>query len=168
MVKSFGISFLILLTLAIVETAILSNITILPAVPDLVLLGSIYISLVNGRGMGELSGFSSGLIMDFLGGAPFGFNCIFRTIIAYISGFFGGTINYNGFLIPFVIGLIATVSKAFLIWIISLFYTSVLNYTIFSLPFLFELLANAFLAPVIFKLCGCFKRQLALYGEDRR
>lgn len=168
MAKSFGISFLILFSFAIVETAILSNITILPAVPDLVLLASVYISLVNGRGMGEISGFTSGLVLDFLGGAPFGFNCIFRTVIAYIAGFFGGTINYNGFLIPFVIGFIATLAKAVLIWIISLFYTSVLNYTIFSLPFLFELIANALLAPLVFKLTGCFKRQIALHSEDGR
>lgn len=166
MVKSFSISFIILLTLAIVETAILSNITILPAVPDLVLLSSIYISLLNGRGMGEATGFTSGLVLDFLGGAPFGFNCIFRTIISYISGFFGGTLNYNGFFIPFLIGIIATLVKAFLIWIISLFYTSILNYTIFSFPFLFELVANALLAPVIFKLTGCFKRQIAISNEE--
>ena len=166
MLKSYGISFTILLSLALIETSILSNISILPVVPDLVLIASIYISLLNGRGMGEICGFTSGLLLDFLSGAPFGFNCIFRTIIAYIAGFFGRTINYTGFVIPFVIGLLGTLSKALLIWITSLFYTSIQNYDVFSMKFLFELIFNALLTPVIFKLISCFKRSLNLYKED--
>ena len=166
MIKSYGISFTILFCLALIETSILSNISILPVVPDLVLIASMYLSLLNGRGMGEICGFTSGLILDFFSGAPFGFNCIFRTIIAYIAGFFGRTINYQGFIIPFVIGLIATFVKAMLVWLISLFYTSVQNYEIFSLNFLFELILNALLTPFIFKLISCFKRTLNLYNED--
>lgn len=166
MTKSYGISFLILFCLALIETSILSNITILPAVPDLVLIASLYISLLNGRGMGEICGFFSGLILDFFSGAPFGFNCIFRTILAYIAGFFGRTINFRGFTIPFTIGIVSTLSKAFIIWIISLFYTSIVHYNVFSWNFLFELIANALLTPVIFKLMNCFKRQISLSKED--
>ncbi len=161
MVKSYGISFLFIFCFALIETSILSNITILPAVPDLVLLASIYISLLNGRGMGEVTGFFSGLALDFLGGAPFGFNCIFRTVIAYFAGFFGGSINYRGFSIPFAIGILGTLSKALLVWFISLFYTSIINYEMFSLHFLFELVANGLFAPLVFNLMNSFRRQLS-------
>ena len=60
MTKSVFISAFILFCTALVETAILSNITVLPAVPDLLLLCSVYLSLLNGRGTGEADGFISG------------------------------------------------------------------------------------------------------------
>ncbi len=166
MFKSYSLSMLVILCFALLETAILSNITVLPAIPDMVLLASIYISFLNGRGMGEITGFSSGLILDFLSASPFGFNCIFRTLISYIAGFFGGSVNFKGFFIPFMAGLFGTLSKAIFIWILSLFYTSVIRYDILSLPFLFELFANALLAPLVFKLMDAFSRNLSANKED--
>ena len=44
-------------------------------------------------------GFFSGMFIDFLSGAPFGFNCLFRTVIGYIAGFLNQNINYTGFII---------------------------------------------------------------------
>ena len=166
MFKSYSLSMLVILCFALLETAILSNITVLPAIPDMVLLASIYISFLNGRGMGEITGFSSGLILYFLSASPFGFNCIFRTLISYIAGFFGGSVNFKGFFIPFMAGLFGTLSKAIFIWILSLFYTSVIRYDILSLPFLFELFANALLAPLVFKLMDAFSRNLSANKED--
>ena len=85
MLKSFSVSALILLCFSLLETAILSNISVLPAVPDLVLLCVLYFSLINGRMYGESTGFISGLFLDFLSGAPFGFNCVLRTLIGYLG-----------------------------------------------------------------------------------
>lgn len=166
MFKSYSLSMLAILCFALFETVILSNITVLPAVPDMVLIASIYISLLNGRGMGEITGFSSGLILDFLSASPFGFNCIFRTLISYIAGFFGGSINFKGFFIPFMAGLFGTLSKAVFIWLLSLFYTSVIRYDILSIPFLFELVSNAFLSPIVFKLMDAFSGKLSVNKED--
>ena len=166
MVKSYLVSALILLCVAIIETAILSNITFLPAIPDLLLICSVYFSLLNGRGMGEFSGFLSGLFIDFLSGTPFGFNCIFRTIIGYAIGWFGSSINYRGFFIPALTGLIATILKVLLIWVISLFFPAVsASYSIVSLPFLFELVANTLLTPFIFKILSSFDRIISTSSE---
>ena len=87
MIKVFSVSTLILFILAMVETAILSNFSFLPAVPDLVLLASIYIVMMNGKTAGVIIGFTSGLILDFITGCPFGYNCLLRTIICYFAGF---------------------------------------------------------------------------------
>ena len=167
MVKSYLVSALILLCVAIIETAIISNITFLPAIPDLLLICSIYFSLLNGRGMGEFSGFLSGFFIDFLSGTPFGFNCIFRTIIGYVIGWFGSSINYRGFFIPTFIGFIATLLKVFLIWMISLFFPAVSSvYSIVSIPFLFELVVNALLTPFIFKILSSFDRMTSLSSSE--
>lgn len=160
--KGILTTILILLCTALVESAILSNIVILPAVPDILLLASLYLSTLNGRGPGAVYGFVSGLFIDFLGGAPLGFACLVRTIICYIGGIFGTFIGFTGFFMPCVLGFTATITKVILIWLVSLFYPSiVINYNPFSVAFFFELVANTFLAPVIFKLLSSFVRLLS-------
>lgn len=166
MFKSFLCSFLILLCSVIVETSILSNISFLPAVPDLVLICVLYFSFLNGKNYGQVSGFLSGLLLDFLSGSPLGFNCLYRTVIGYLSGVFRRTINSSGFLVPSVIGLLATILKVFLIWLISLFFKSIKIYNIFTFSFLFELVMNVLLTPLMFKFLNSFRRILNIHEEE--
>ncbi|MCI7564208.1 MAG: rod shape-determining protein MreD [Spirochaetia bacterium] len=166
MFKSFLCSFLILLCSVIVETSILSNISFLPAVPDLVLICVLYFSFLNGKNYGQVSGFLSGLLLDFLSGSPLGFNCLYRTVIGYLSGVFRRTINSSGFIVPSVIGLLATILKVFLIWLISLFFKSIKIYNIFTFSFLFELVMNVLLTPLMFKFLNSFRRILNIHEEE--
>lgn len=162
MIKVFSVSTLILFILAMVETTILSNFSFLPAVPDLVLLASIYIAMMNGKAAGVIIGFVSGLILDFITGCPFGYNCLLRTIICYFAGFFNKNLNFKGIFIPFLIGLCGTFGKVFVTWLISLFYpNTVITYSMISVSFFTELLLNSILAPVIFKIVGCFDKHIA-------
>lgn len=166
MFKSFLCSFLILLCSVIVETSILSNISFLPAVPDLALICVLYFSFLNGKNYGQVSGFLSGLLLDFLSGSPLGFNCLYRTVIGYLSGVFRRTINSSGFIVPSVIGLLATILKVFLIWLISLFFKSIKIYNIFTFSFLFELVINVLLTPLMFKFLNSFRRILNIHEEE--
>ena len=166
MVKSLLISTLFLFAATIIESSILSNISFLLVVPDLVLICCIYFSLLNGKLYGEISGFISGLFLDFITGVPFGFNCVFRTIIGYITGLFSNTIIISGLVIPMASVGIATLTKKLLIFLISLFFPKLsLNiYSIISYEFLFEFCANIILAPIIFKFLSFFKRQLSIHN----
>ena len=166
MFKSFLCSFLILLCSVIVETSILSNISFLPAVPDLALICVLYFSFLNGKNYGQVSGFLSGLLLDFLSGSPLGFNCLYRTVIGYLSGVFRRTINSSGFIVPSVIGLLSTILKVFLIWLISLFFKSIKIYNIFTFSFLFELVMNVLLTPLMFKFLNSFRRILNIHEEE--
>lgn len=166
MFKSFLCSFLILLCSVIVETSILSNISFLPAVPDLALICVLYFSFLNGKNYGQVSGFLSGLLLDFLSGSPLGFNCLYRTVIGYLSGVFRRTINSSGFIVPSLIGLLATILKVFLIWLISLFFKSIKIYNIFTFSFLFELVMNVLLTPLMFKFLNSFRRILNIHEEE--
>jgi len=166
MLKSFSISTLILLCATLIESAVLSNITILPAIPDIVLICVLYFSIENGKLMGESTGFISGFFLDFLSACPFGLNCILRTIIGYIGGLFNKTINTDGFFIPALLGLCATIIKALLLWLISILYpSSVLSYNPFTFSFLFELVINTILTPLIFKFLGLFHNSILLKPE---
>ena len=166
MFKSFLCSFLILLCSVIVETSILSNISFLPAVPDLALICVLYFSFLNGKNYGQVSGFLSGLLLDFLSGSPLGFNCLYRTVIGYLSGVFRRTINSSGFIVPSLIGLLATILKVYLIWLISLFFKSIKIYNIFTFSFLFELVMNVLLTPLMFKFLNSFRRILNIHEEE--
>jgi len=166
MIKSFSVSTLILLCVTLLESAVLANISVLPVVPDLALICVLYFSIENGKLMGEATGFVSGVFLDFLSACPFGLNCLLRTIIGFIGGIFNKTLNTEGFFIPALLGLCATVLKAILLWIISLLYpSSVVAYNPFTIVFLFELLFNTILTPFVFKFLGLFKKNIILKPE---
>ena len=57
MIRSFLSSSLILLCAAVLESAVLSNMTILPAIPDLSLICVLFFALNNGKILGETTGF---------------------------------------------------------------------------------------------------------------
>ena len=122
MTKSILVSAFILLCAVIIESSILSNISFIYIVPDLVLICSIYFSLLNGKVVGETTGFISGLLLDFVTGIPFGFNCLFRTIIGYVYGIFAKNVIISGFILPMLCVGIGTISK-----ITTLDYNSSLN-----------------------------------------
>lgn len=167
MIKSFSIGSFIVLCAALIESVILANIMFLPAVPDLVLLCVLFISIHNGRLMGEATGFISGLILDFLSAAPFGLNCLYRTVLGYVGGLFAKTISTEGFFIPMLLGLSASVLKVVSLWLISfLFPASSLAFSPFTWTVLFEIGLNTILAPFMFKFLSLFKKSLLLKPES--
>lgn len=164
MVKSILISTLILFSAVIIEASVLSNISFLLVVPDLVLICCVYFSLLNGKLYGEISGFISGIFLDFITGVPLGLNCILRIIIGYIGGLFSQTIIISGIVIPVASVGIATVAKKILLFLVTLVFPKInLNvYGFISYEFLFEFTANILLAPFIFKFLSFFKTQLSI------
>ncbi len=157
MIKPFFSACLFFLGFALFEAAILSNLMFLPAIPDFLLLCSLYFSVQNGTLFGTTTGFVSGLFIDFLSTAPFGLNCLLRSIIGYTGGLFQKTLNINGVLLPMLLGFVATLVKACLLWIISLFYPlGIQTYVLFSVTFVVELFLNTILAPITFRFLDLF------------
>ena len=126
MIRSFFSSIRFYLFFILFQTAILSNITILPSVPDLMLILTLYISLHNGCMLGQTTGFTSGLMLDFMSAGPICLNSLIRTIMGYIFGLFSKTLNTAGFFLPALYGFTATIIKSILLLIISFFFPMVL------------------------------------------
>ncbi|MBQ9205095.1 MAG: rod shape-determining protein MreD [Treponema sp.] len=167
MVKSFSVSALLLLCFVVFETAILSNMLFLPAIPDFLLIVTLYLSVHNGRLFGVSAGFVSGLFLDFLSVSPFGLHSLLRTIIGYSFGIFSKTLNMNGVFLPILIGFSATLFKILLVFVISVFFPdSVVPYQIFSIQFLFEIAANSILTPLVFKFLDIFSGIIRLDPEQ--
>lgn len=164
MTKTILISTFFLLSATIIESSILSNISFLFVVPDLVLMCSIYFSLLNGKVVGETSGFISGLFLDFVSGLPLGFNCLVRTIIGYLFGLFSESVIISGILVPVLSVGIGTTAKVILVQLVTLFFPNVSIYVtgLFSYEFLFELGINIILAPLVFKFLSLFKHSLSV------
>lgn len=163
MLKSFLISIVILFCTTIIESSIFSN--IFTVVPDLLLIISIYFSLLNGKFYGEITGFVSGLFLDFISGVPFGLNCLLRTIIGYVYGLFSKTIVISGIVMPVLSVGIGTILKRLLLLFITLIFPKLnLNiYGFISKQFLFEFCANIICAIIIFKILSFFKKSLSIY-----
>ncbi len=164
MAKSILLSSFIMLCAAIIESSILSNITFLYVVPDLVLICSLYFSLLNGKTVGVSTGFISGIILDSITGIPFGFNCLYRTIIGYVYGIFSNTIIISRFVMPVLSVAIGTIAKTLMVHIIALLFPNVNIYVagFISYDFLFEFIENVLLAPFVFGFLGFFKKSLAI------
>lgn len=163
MIRSFFASSLVLLCFSIFESAVLSNITFLPSLPDLSLLCVLYFSINNGKIMGETTGFVSGLFLDFLSACPLGLNCLLRTILGYLTGILKQTFNTEVFFIPMILAFAGTVAKVGVTLFISVLFPAIVySYHVVSFEFFFELAMNIILAPLVFKFLGIFKNSLVV------
>lgn len=161
------ISIFFLLATAVIESAVLENIRILPFTPDLLLISLVYISFLNGKTWGTILGFISGMILDFLSGTPMGFNCLCFSLIGYFVGSLTDKLNYTPFLVPFLLALGATLARIFLSFFITLLFPKIkINFDIISLVFLLKLTANSLLSPLLFKFLENFKFFLLIKKES--
>ena len=150
---------ILLITLAlIIQSTLFSIISIGEVKPDLSLIVLVFISYRRGHMIGQVTGFFSGFIEDFLSLAPLGFHSLIKTLIGFLYGYIQGRIVIDAILIPVLFVTIATVLKLLSAWIISLIF-SITTVTVyfFSLNTLLEIAYNAFLAPFIFTLLNRFK-----------
>ena len=81
--------------------------------------------MLNGKVVGETTGFISGILLDFITGIPFGFNCLYRTIIGYVYGLFSKTIIIAGFVVPMLTVGIATIAKTLMVHLLALLFPNV-------------------------------------------
>jgi len=131
-------------------------------IPDIALIILVYSAYVNGTMTGQVSGFFSGLFLDFLSAAPLGMNSLVRTLIGALTGIFKGSLFLDGFLMPVILSVTATLLKAFIIFMLHLIVgASVPTYSLFSSVLWIELGLNALLSPLLFFVLKKFKPILA-------
>ncbi|MGL4986201.1 MAG: rod shape-determining protein MreD [Treponemataceae bacterium] len=166
MIKSIFFAVFFAVFFIIIQTAILSNIYFLPAVPDLLLIVILFISFKCGSMVGQTTGFLTGFLFDFVTSSPFGFNALLRTMIGFFAGFFRLSFNIDKYIFPCVTTFFAMVVKAFLIWLISIFFgNKIITYNIYSMLFWGEVVLNVIIAPFIFQFLSLFVSLFALPME---
>lgn len=134
--------------------------------PDLSLIAIVFFSINFGKNIGQVLGFSSGLVLDSLSGVPFGLNSLVRLTMGFLLGFFEGKVFLDKVILPVIIIAIATVFKYALFYLVSLIFPIDLNINILSLRYIVELGMNIVLTPFIFLLFNILAKKL-YPGRDR-
>jgi rod shape-determining protein MreD len=146
---------------AILQSTLLSRLAIYHAVPDLALGILVFMAYVNGTMTGQLTGFCSGLLLDFLSASPLGLNAFIRTIVGAASGLMNGTFYLDSFFLPMALCACATLGKALLFFVLHLLFAgAVPAYALMSPMLWVELLMNTLSAPLLFGLLKLFKQLL--------
>jgi rod shape-determining protein MreD len=153
---------------AIIQSTLLAYITVrfhLP-VPDLVLGIIVFTAYVNGSMTGQMTGFFSGLLLDFLSAAPLGLNAFIRTLIGGLTGLLRESFFLDALFLPMILCGSATIIKALLLFALNfLFAGTVHAYSFSDFTFWFELLFNTLSSPLLFAFLKLFK---SLFMERRK
>jgi len=137
----------------ILQSTVLGKIALYKAVPDLALCIVVYSAYVNGTMTGQVSGFFSGLLLDFISSAPLGLNCLIRTVIGALTGLFKGSLFLDVFFLPAVLCMLATIAKAVIYFILYFISGKTIPAYSFVTPvFWAELALNTLSAPLLFFL----------------
>jgi len=144
-------SSIVALLLVLIQTALFSHIPFFHITADLLLIFIAFVAINNGSRLAMILGFVSGLLLDFMSIAPFGLSSFILTFIAFFLGKLHGHYNLTHFIFPFIIAIVATAIKFFLLLLLHfLFSTSIKTYSIYDSIFLIELALNIVFAPCLF------------------
>jgi rod shape-determining protein MreD len=162
MVRSIIWTVIFSIVAAILQSTVIGMIPIFRIIPDLALCVLVFSAYVNGTMTGQVSGFFSGLFLDFLSPAPLGMNCFIRTITGAIAGIFKGKFFLDFIIMPAVLCALATILKAVTVFILHLFMRSAVPiYSLTASTLWIELGLNALSGPLVFLLLRNFKPILA-------
>jgi rod shape-determining protein MreD len=143
---------------AILQSTLLSRLEIYHVVPDLTLGILVFSAYNNGIMTGQLTGFFSGFLMDFLSAAPLGFNALIRTMVGFFTGLMKGTFFLDIFFLPMGLCAGATLFKAFLVLLLHFLFAGALPAYPLRGPTLWvELILNTLSAPILFGFLKFFK-----------
>jgi rod shape-determining protein MreD len=158
MIRSVIWTIVISIAAAILQSTLIAKIAFLNVIPDLALCVLVFSAYVNGTMTGQVSGFLSGLFIDFLSGAPIGMNALIRTIIGALAGLFKDSLFLGYVIMPIILCAIATAIKALIMFALHLIMGSAVPaYSLTSLVLWIELGLNALCAPLLFLLLRIFK-----------
>jgi len=158
MIKSIVWTVILCIIAGILQSTLIARIAFFKVVPDLALCIVVFSAYVNGSMIGQVSGFFSGLFLDFLSAAPLGLNCLVRTVIGAFTGIFKGAFFLDIFFMPVILCSLATIMKVLIVLIIHLFMGSAVPAYSFTSSLLWiELGLNAISAPLLFLILKNFR-----------
>ena len=159
MIRTFKIAFLILGSV-VLQIALISRISMFGSQPDLPLALIVSMALFKGPFHGEVVGFISGLLLDFLSDGPLlGVQALSRTIIGYGIGFIRGKLYSDNFITQLVSGFVATlVHKGITLIHLSLLFTDTQFLQIRLSGLLLAAISNSILVAAIFRILKTFAR----------
>ncbi|MDR2747943.1 MAG: rod shape-determining protein MreD [Treponema sp.] len=166
MAKNVAWALVFSLAAALLQSTLFRRIALYHTVPDLTLGIVVYSAYINGVMTGQVTGFFSGLILDFISNAPLGLNALIRTIMGALAGLLKGTFFLDTVFLPMILCGTATLFKALMLFLLHLLLAGAVPYYPLTVPTLWiELLFNTLSAPLLFGLLKMFQPLLAGKGD---
>lgn len=153
------VSFGIVVLMIILQSTWLDYIAIRSVVPDLALLGIVYIAFKSPGLQGQSVGFAAGLLQDGISAGPLGLNAFIKVAVAWLANLLSGKFYIDKLLMPALFGLVATIVKAlYLLFLSMIFSGKIVSYDFFGSVLWIEAAYNAVAAPILFMLLGTIDR----------
>jgi rod shape-determining protein MreD len=161
MIRSVVLSTLLLIACAFAQSTWFGGIAVFGVIPDLSLIVLIWLSYKNGQVEGPISGFLAGLAEDFLSTSPLGFHAFVKTAVAALTAVLHGSFFIDRLLLPILLGIAGTITKALAIGLLYLIFGSSIHaYSFVDKVLWVEAAYNGILAPAVFLLLSPLNRFL--------
>ncbi len=141
----------------ILQTTVINYLAIFSVKPELLIIITVYFSLVKGSLSGEVIGFTGGLLEDVFAINLVGINAFTKTIIGYTVGKLKNNIDLENFITPFIIVGMVTFLEGILFYIIRLFFGQEMPFFNCMAMNLGRAIYNGVLAPFVFRLLSRFE-----------
>jgi rod shape-determining protein MreD len=166
MAKNVAWALVFSLAAALLQSTLFRRIALYDTIPDLTLGILVYSAYVNGLMTGQMTGFFSGLILDFVSNAPLGLNALIRTIMGALTGLLKGTFFLDTVFLPMILCASATLFKALMLFLLHFLLAGAVPHYALAAPKLWiELAFNTLSAPILFGLLKLFQPLLAGKGD---
>jgi len=151
MIRCIVFTVILCILAGLLQSTVISQIAFLNVIPDIALCILVYSAYINGTMSGQVSGFMSGLFLDFLSASPLGLNCLVRTLIGAFAGIFKGALFLDTFFMPVILCAAATLIKSVIMIVLHLFFGSAVpSYSFTSSLLWIEIGLNCLCAPLLF------------------
>ncbi|TVR92847.1 MAG: rod shape-determining protein MreD [Spirochaetaceae bacterium] len=139
--------------MGILQTNALRFVSPAAVIPDLALIILVFFAHRNGSFPGQIAGFFTGLLLDFLSLAPLGFFAFIYTVIGFVFGATKDRIVLDGVVLPFVALFLATLVKILTAGALAgVFSIETASIGLLSSRAWIEIGLTALLAPLLFAL----------------
>jgi rod shape-determining protein MreD len=166
MAKNVAWALVFSLAAALLQSTLFRRIALYHTVPDLTLGIVVYSAYINGVMTGQVTGFFSGLMLDFISNAPLGLNALIRTLMGALAGLLRGTFFLDTVFLPMILCGAATLFKALVLFLLHLLLAGAVPcYPLASPALWIELMFNTLSAPMLFGLLKMFQPLLAGKGD---
>ena len=158
--KSILISSIVAALMLFIQSTWLSRGIIMGIIPNLALDVLLFTSFINKEGQGIITSFLVGILADILSASPLGYYAFMYTSCGYFATLISYVTEKDIFIVPFLLGAVATIIMAILSKVISLLFSAGIHYyQVFSMEFGVELILNGLFAILLFFLLS-FMRPL--------
>lgn len=169
MIKNIVWAVIFIIVAAILQSTLIIRLAYffrIKVMPDITLCILVFSAYQNGMMTGQVTGFFSGLFLDFLSQSPLGLNIFVRTIVGALTGMIRGSLILDAVFLPMGLCAAATLLKATILFLLHILFAGNVQAYQWTAPTLWiELGLNMLIAPFLFDFLKKFGSLLVKQRE---